>query len=74
MKNLTQKEELKLYRRLLIHLHTCRWTGHHDKVVEILDAIGKYSYARTNSNGDWKQEEKVATLTLLALKKILDGS
>lgn len=71
IKNLTEKEELQLYRDLLIHLHTCRWTGHHEQVVKILDAIGEYSYARTNSNGDWKQEEEVAILTLLALKKLV---
>ena len=74
IKNLTEKEELQLYRSLLIHLHTCRWTGHHEKVVEILDAIGRYSYARTNSNGDWKQEEEMEIFTLLALKKFVDGS
>ena len=72
MKNLTEKEELEVYRRLLIQLHTCRWTGHSDKVKEILDAIGHYSYARTNSNGDEKQEEKSRIRTLLELKKFVE--
>ena len=72
MKKMTEKEELQLYRRLLVHLHTCRWTGHADKVNEILDAIGKYSYARTNSNGDWKQEEEQEISTLLNLKKFVE--
>ena len=72
MKNLTEKEELQLYRSLLIHLHTCRWTGHSEKVKEILDAIGNYSYARTNSNGDEKQEEEMRILTLLEHKKFVE--
>ena len=72
MKKMDEKEELQLYRRLLIHLHTCRWTGHIDKVNEILDAIGDYSYARTNSNGDWRQEEEMEILTLQDLKKFVE--
>lgn len=72
MKNLTQKEELKLYRSLLIHLHTCRWTGHSDKVIEILDAIGEYSYARTNGWQDDKLERKMELSTLLNLKKFVE--
>lgn len=72
MKKPSEKEELQIYRRLLIHLHTCRWTGNLDKVAEILDAIGDYSYARTNSNGDWRQEEELETLTLIALKKFIE--
>jgi len=72
MKALTEKEELQLYRRLLIHLHTCRWTGHADKVNEILNAIGDYSYARTNSSGDWEQEKELELLTLLKLKKFIE--
>jgi hypothetical protein len=71
-KKMTQKEELQLYRRLLIRLHTCRWTGHIDKVNEILNAIGEYSYARTNTNGDWKQEEEKERRTLLNLKKFVE--
>jgi G:T-mismatch repair DNA endonuclease (very short patch repair protein) len=72
MKNITEKEELMIYRRLLIHLHTCNWTGHNDKVKEILKAIGDYSYARTNSNGDWKQEEELKIITLMNLKKLME--
>jgi len=72
MKKMNEKEELQLYRRLLIHLHTCRWTGHVNKVEKILNAIGDYSYARTNSNGDWKLEEEMEIQTLLNLKKLLE--
>jgi hypothetical protein len=72
MKKISQKEELKIYRSLLIHLHTCRWTGHLDKVNEILNAIGEYSYARTNTNGDLKQEKELENQTLLNLKKLLE--
>ena len=72
MEKMTEKEELLLYRRLLIHLHTCRWTGHNDRVNEILDTIGDYSYARTNSNGDWRQEEEIEILTLQDLKKFIE--
>ena len=69
MKQPTQKEELKIYRDILIHLHTCRWTGHHESVVKILDRIGEYSYARTNSNaGNDRQERRDQIRTLLNLK------
>jgi hypothetical protein len=68
---MTQKEELSIYRNLLIHLHTCRWTGNNERMVKILDVIGAYSYARTNSNpGNDKQEKKQRRLTLLNLKNI----
>jgi G:T-mismatch repair DNA endonuclease (very short patch repair protein) len=72
MKKITEKEELNIYRGLLIQLHTCIWTGHNDKVNEILKAIGEYSYARTNSNGDWKQEEELQIITLMNLKKLTE--
>jgi len=72
LKRPSKQEELQIYSRLLIHLHTCRWTGHADKVNEILDAIGRYSYARTNGNGDWEQEEEMEIQTLLNLKKFIE--
>jgi hypothetical protein len=72
MKKITENEELIIYRRLLIELHTSIWTGHNDKVKEILKAIGDYSYARTNSNGDWKQEEELRIITLMNLKKLTE--
>ena len=69
MKKPTQKEELKIYRDLLIHLHTCRWTHHNDDVIKILDRIGEYSYARTNSNeGNDRYERRHQIQTLLNLK------
>lgn len=69
MKKATEKEELLIYRRLLIRLHTARWTGHDELVEDLLNRIGEYSYARTNSNGDWRQEEEVEIITLLNLDK-----
>jgi len=45
MKKPTQKEELAIYRRLLINLHTAVWTHHDEIVKDLLDRIGKYSYA-----------------------------
>ena len=66
---MTQKEELTIYRSLLIRLHTARWTGNTKRFNEILEAIGAYSYARTNSNaGDYKREEKDMETTLKNLK------
>lgn len=62
------KEELDIYRNLLISLHTARWTMNHDKVMKILDLIGNYAYARTNSNGDYEQDKKNQERTLKALK------
>lgn len=64
---MTEKEELDIYRRLLVNLHTARWTGNHVKVGMILDKIGEYSYARTNSNGHQEEEEIKMEETLKAL-------
>lgn len=69
MKTPTEKEELLIYRRLLIRLHEARWTGNKKLVEELLNSIGEYSYARTNSNGDWKQEKEIQIHTLLKLDK-----
>jgi hypothetical protein len=72
MKKVTQKEELSIYRNLLIKLHTAIWTGNNDSVKRILKAIGEYSYARTNSNfGMEKEEEQKCIRTLLKLKDII---
>ena len=65
-----EKEELAIYRNLLINLHTARWCGNNDRVIKILDAIGSYSYARTNSNGDDEREEKQQLKTLRNLENI----
>lgn len=71
MNEIDEKRELAIYRRLLIRLHTARWTHHDDIVIEILDAIGAYSYARTNSNaGGYELEEKQRIETLLRLEEI----
>ncbi|MFA5153066.1 MAG: hypothetical protein WC554_10935 [Clostridia bacterium] len=69
MKRPTQKEELRIYRQFLIRLHTARWTGHTEIVKDLLDRIGAYSYARTNSGGDEKQENRQKIETLLNLDK-----
>jgi len=69
MKKVTEKEELAIYRRLLINLHTARWTGNTEKVQELLNKIGSYSYARTNSNGFPDEEEERMIRTLLDLDK-----
>lgn len=72
MKKVTQKEELEIYRNLLIRLHTARWTGNSESAMRILKAIGDYSYSRTNSNFDMeKEEEKMQMRTLLKLKDII---
>lgn len=68
---MTQKQELKIYRNLLISLHTAVWTGNNDRVKFILEKIGAYSYARTNSNeGCEKQEKKLRLRTLLSLEDL----
>jgi hypothetical protein len=69
MKKPTEKEELAIYRRLLINLHSAIWTCHHDKVKDYLKRIGDYSYARTNGNGFEKEEEQRRIQTLLNLDK-----
>lgn len=70
MKKVTLEEELKIYRRLLIRLHTARWTRHTELVEDLLNRIAAYSYARTNSNaGNYEQEEKDRIKTLLNLDK-----
>ena len=70
---MTQKEELKLYRELLITFHTLNWTGKHDKLKKLVELIAAYSYARTNSNGDEKQEKRDQKVTLENLKKFIYG-
>lgn len=67
---ISKTEELQIYRNLLINLNTCRWTHNVERVTRILNAIGDYSYARTNSNGDEKQEKKARDATLLKLKTV----
>jgi hypothetical protein len=69
LKKPTEQEELKIYRELLIRLHTARWTGNTKKVQELLDKIGAYSYARTNTNGFPEEEEERMKQTLLDLDK-----
>ena len=71
MKAPTQKEEVFIYRHLLIKLNAACLTGDDERVKKILDAIGAYSYARTNSNpGNEKQECREQIRTLLNLKNL----
>lgn len=68
---ITEKEELKIYRNLLINLHEASWTGNAKKFSKIMNGIGEYSFARTNSNpGNEEQEEKNRLQTLLKLEKL----
>ena len=64
-----QEEELKIYRNLLIDLHTAHWTGNTKRFGELLKKIGDYSYARTNTNGFPEEEEERMKQTLLDLDK-----
>jgi len=68
---ITEKEELKIYRNLLINLHTASWTGNAKMFSKIMNAISDYSFARTNSNpGNEDQEERDKLRTLLKLEKL----
>ena len=67
MKKPSEEEELKIYRRFLINLHEAQWTGNVERVKLLHKRLGEYSYARTNSNGDWKQEDEIRIHTLLRL-------
>jgi hypothetical protein len=49
-KQYTDKEKVNFFTDMLINLHTYRWTGDGEKVKRVLDAIGGFSYAHTNSN------------------------
>jgi len=63
------EEELEIYRKFLIDLHTCHWTGNKEGLHKRMDRLAAYSYSRTNSNGDWEQEERQMIETLLNLNK-----
>lgn len=65
---MTDKEKIEIYENLLISLHTARWTGNTKLFAGLMDKIGAYSYARTNSNGYEEEEEELRMRTLLALK------
>jgi len=49
-KQYTDKEKVNFFHNMLIDLHTFRWTGDGEKVMRVLEVIGGYSYAHTNSN------------------------
>ena len=46
----TDKEKVNFFTDMLIYLHTYRWMGDGEKVKQVLEAIGGYSYSHTNSN------------------------
>ena len=61
---MTLEEEVQIYRNLLINLHTARWTQNTKLFAKLMDKIGAYSYARTNSNGYEEEEEELRLRTL----------
>lgn len=69
MEKVSLEKEVQIYRRLLINLHTARWTGNKKVFNALLDKIALYSYSRTNSNGHCDEEEQVQIQTLLNLDK-----
>lgn len=56
-KMFSDQEKAKFFHGLLIDLHTYRWTGDGEKVSQVLDAIGGYSYSHTNGNV-WDDDDK----------------
>jgi len=64
------KYESEILSNVLINLHTCRWTGNMEKFWKLIEKIGEYSYARTNSNGHEEEEEIIRKETLRNLKGI----
>jgi hypothetical protein len=69
MKKVTLEEEVEIYRRFLINLHTASWVGRPDLLQELMHRLANYSYARTNTNGHSDEEEQREIETLLALDK-----
>jgi hypothetical protein len=39
----------EFYHRVLMMLHQYNWTGRHDKLSKLIQAIGAWSYNQTNS-------------------------
>lgn len=72
IKRIKLRDEVNIYRSLLINLHTAAWTGNEEMISFFMDRIGAYSYARTNSNGYEKEEKQQRRRTLLALDNWLD--
>lgn len=62
--------ELAILRNAIISLHTARWTGNHDRVVEILEMFGAYSYAMTNSTMDPDVDERLVNNAIEKLNKM----
>lgn len=46
----SDKEKATFFHRMMIDLHTFRWTGDGVKVGKVLDAIGVYTHSHTNGN------------------------
>jgi len=69
---LSVEEENKILKKLLINLHTARWTGNYEMVENLLNKIGQFSYARTNSFEESSEEtEQREIQTLLNLDTLL---
>jgi len=69
----TDKEKVNFFTGMLIDLHTYRWTGDGSKVVRVLEAIGGYSYAHTNSNPG-EDDDKLDRAFESLVKKITEIS
>jgi hypothetical protein len=67
---MSEQEELNIYRDFLIYLHTARWTGNGDSVMRCLEAVGGYSYCRTNGNEYDEYPKPCEEESLLRLKNI----
>lgn len=72
IKKIKLREEVDIYRRFLINLHTARWTGNDLSFAILMNKLAEYSYSRTNSNGYYKEEEQNERRTLLALNDWLE--
>lgn len=72
IKKVKLREEVDIYRRFLINLHTARWTGNDLSFAILMEKLSAYSYSRTNSNGHYKEEEQQERRTLLALNEWLE--
>ena len=69
LREYTAEEKVRIYESFLISLHTAQWTGNQKRFAEMINKVGAFSYARTNSNGDEEYEEYNRHATFEALKQ-----
>lgn len=67
LKRPSPEEELWIYRKFLVDLYTVYCSGDEKRYEEYLKKLGEYSFARTNSTGDFEQDEQNMIRTLLNL-------